>query len=85
MTSLSLNLKGLLETYYQFAPKGLNSFLAGIPVWIKEKMFLKTFDQEQLLEIDKTLTSSKVKLLFPEHHLSHAASAFFPFLLKKQQ
>jgi carbamoyltransferase len=64
----------LLETYHSFAPKGLKSFLSAVPVWIKEKLFMRKFIQD---EMDK-LGNGKVKLLFPEHHLSHAASAFYP-------
>lgn len=71
-----LKFERLLETYYSNAPKGLRSFLTSMPVWIKEKMFLKKIIRDQLSEIDKA-GSRKVKLLFPEHHLSHAASAFY--------
>ncbi len=73
-----LKFERLLETYLQFAPKGIRAFLAGIPVWLKEKMFLKRLIREELTKIDEDLDFSKIKLLFPEHHLSHAASAFFP-------
>ena len=73
-----LKFERLLETYYCFAPKGLRSFLLAMPVWISEKMFLKKIIRDELKAIDKDFISSKVKLLFPEHHLSHAASAFFP-------
>jgi len=66
----------LLETYYAFAPKGLKSFLAAMPVWIKEKMFLKKLILDELSTID-AFDKNTLKLLFPEHHLSHAASAFF--------
>ena len=65
----------LLETYHAFAPKGLISFLNAIPVWIKEKLFLKSNLRKQLI---KSGISKDVPLLFPEHHLSHAASAFYP-------
>ncbi|MEI7585262.1 carbamoyltransferase [Runella sp.] len=72
-----LKFERLLETYYTFAPKGLRSFITAIPVWIKEKMFLKRLINEELEKIgyDK---KKPVKILFPEHHLSHAASAFYP-------
>ena len=72
-----LKFERLLETYYAFAPKGVRSFLTAMPVWIKEKMFLKRLINEELviLGYDK---KKKVKLLFPEHHLSHAASAYYP-------
>lgn len=72
-----LKFERLLETYYAFAPKGLTSFLIAIPVWIKEKMFLKKMLYDGLAEIEK-YDKKKLKLLFTEHHLSHAASAFFP-------
>jgi carbamoyltransferase len=64
----------LLETYHAFAPRGLRSFLSAMPVWIKEKLPMR-----KLLggELEK-LGSGRPRLLFPEHHLSHAASAFFP-------
>ena len=72
-----LKFERLLETYYAFAPRGLSSFLSAMPVWIKEKLMLRTLLLDELSAccgIDK----SALKLLFPEHHLSHAASAFFP-------
>lgn len=72
-----LKFERLLETYYAFAPKGLRSFIAGIPVWLKEKMFLKRLLYEELDKIDQ-FDHKKTRLLFPEHHLSHAASAFYP-------
>ncbi len=64
----------LLETYHAFAPKGLKSFLSAIPVWIKEKLFMKKMLKEELAKLGK----GKIPILFPEHHLSHAASAFYP-------
>ena len=72
-----LKFERLLETYYAFAPKGLLSYLKAIPVWVNEKLFLKKQIFDGLKEVGK-YNKSKVKLLFPEHHLSHAASAFFP-------
>jgi carbamoyltransferase len=72
-----LKMERLLETYYAFAPRGIRSFLTAIPVWLKEKMFLKRLLYEGLFNIEK-FDKKKVKLLFPEHHLSHAASAFYP-------
>jgi carbamoyltransferase len=72
-----LKFERLLETYYSFAPRGLRSFLAAIPVWLKEKMFIKRIIQEELSSL-QTVNKKKLKILFPEHHLSHAASAFFP-------
>jgi len=72
-----LKFERLLETYYAFAPSGFRSFITAIPVWIKEKMFLKRLIREELDKIG-TFDSKKTKLLFPEHHLSHAASAYYP-------
>lgn len=72
-----LKFERLLETYYAFAPKGLRQFLTSIPVWLREKMFLKRILRDGLSEIQE-YDSKKLKLLFPEHHLSHAASAFYP-------
>ncbi len=71
-----LKFERLLQTYYSFAPKGLISFLKAIPVWIKEKMFLKKLIYEGLQEV-ANYDKSSMKLLFSEHHLSHAASAFY--------
>jgi carbamoyltransferase len=68
----------LLETYHAFAPKGLPSFLAAIPVWIKEKLFMKKMLWDELEAISGGDLSRKPVLYFPEHHLSHAASAFYP-------
>lgn len=71
-----LKFERLLETYYSFSPRGLSSFLTSIPVWLNEKMFLKKQLIDGLLEIEN-FDRSKIKFLFPEHHLSHASSAFF--------
>lgn len=65
----------LLETYHAFAPRGLKSFSNAIPVWLKEKLFMKGHLRKELRSIG---IADSVPLLFPEHHLSHAASAFFP-------
>jgi carbamoyltransferase len=72
-----LKFERLLETYYAFAPDGLRSFLQAMPVWVKEKMFLKEIVHDKLGEIGP-YDRRKLKLIFPEHHLSHAASAFYP-------
>lgn len=72
-----LKFERLLETYYAFVPRGLSSFITAIPVWLKEKMFLKKLIRDELAHIE-TYDKRKLKLLFPEHHLSHAASAFYP-------
>lgn len=71
-----LKFERLLETYYGFAPKGVTSFIKSMPVWLKEKMFLKRIMHEELEKIDG-YDRGKVKFLFPEHHLSHAASAYY--------
>jgi carbamoyltransferase len=72
-----LKFERLLETYYAFVPRGLSSFITAIPVWLKEKMFLKRLLFEELGKIEE-FDKAKIKLLFPEHHLSHAASAYYP-------
>ena len=72
-----LKFERLLDTYYGFAPKGLKSFLLSMPVWMKEKMFLKRLLNSELLKVDEEYKKNKVKFLFPEHHLSHAASAYY--------
>lgn len=71
-----LKFERLLETYYHFAPKGLISFLKAMPVWVKEKLFLKRIIKEELSVLEG-FDSKKIKFLFPEHHLSHAASAYY--------
>jgi carbamoyltransferase len=72
-----LKFERLLETYYAYAPRGLKSFLSAIPVWIKEKVFLKKLIRDELHKIGDG-AAKRVKLLFTDHHLAHAASAFFP-------
>jgi carbamoyltransferase len=69
-----LKFERLLETYHGFAPKGLISFISAIPLWIKGKLFMRKLLQKKLLQFG----TAKIPLLFPEHHLSHAASAFYP-------
>ena len=69
-----LKFERLLETYNGFAPTGLRSFLSAIPVWIKEKLFMRGMLRDAIAE----LGPGSPKVLFPEHHLSHAASAFYP-------
>jgi carbamoyltransferase len=68
----------LLETYLAFAPKGFKSFAAAMPTWIKEKLFQKSMITKELNETLGTSINWRKKLLFSEHHLSHAASAFYP-------
>ncbi len=72
-----LKFERLLETYYAFAPKGIQSFVLSMPVWLKEKIFLKKSIRESLKTIG-TWKEKEGSLLFPEHHLSHAASAYYP-------
>lgn len=72
-----LKFERLLETYLTFAPKGLRSFIASMPAWLKEKMFLKKLIRDELSLLGD-FNAGKIKLLFPDHHLSHAASAFYP-------
>ena len=72
-----LKFERLIETYYAYAPKGLFSFLKAMPVWTKEKLFLKRTIHKGLKQIGE-YDKNKLVLLFPEHHLSHAASAFYP-------
>ena len=71
-----LKFERLLETYVAFAPKGLKQFSVAMPVWLREKLFLKDQIIKELREQDKEFNADK--LLFGEHHVSHAASAFYP-------
>jgi len=69
----------LLETYLSFAPKGVRSFVTAMPVWLKEKLLLKSLLQKELEALSGGLKKSALPpLLFTEHHESHAASAFYP-------
>ncbi|UWU73920.1 carbamoyltransferase [Bradyrhizobium huanghuaihaiense] len=76
-----LKFERLLETYIAMAPKGFSSFKMAIPLWLKEKLFQKSLLRKQLKPFDEEISSDK--LLFTEHHLSHAASAFFPSPFEK--
>jgi carbamoyltransferase len=69
-----LKFERLIETYHAFVPRGMKSFLSAIPVWIKEKIFMKKLIRDELRRFGTVFPP----ILFPEHHLSHAASAFFP-------
>ncbi len=71
-----LKFERLLETYYNFSPKGWLSFIHSMPEWIRQKLFIKKIIRDELSEIDSSF-NRKTLLLFPEHHLSHASSAFF--------
>ena len=71
-----LKFERLLETYVAFAPKGFKQFGMAMPIWLREKLFLKGQLIKELKKTDINFTSDK--LLFSEHHFSHAASAFYP-------
>jgi carbamoyltransferase len=70
-----LKFERLLETYVAFAPKGLQSFRMSMPIWLREKLFLKDMLIKEIKKADKEFDSNK--LMFGEHHFSHAASAFY--------
>jgi carbamoyltransferase len=72
-----LKFERLLETYLAFAPRGFASFRMAIPLWLREKLFLKDLLLDELSRLDDGKRWNR-QLLFSEHHLSHAASAFFP-------
>jgi carbamoyltransferase len=72
-----LKFERLLETYVAFAPRGFRSFKMAIPLWVKEKLFQKTLLRDELKKHAPSFDWDS-KLLFAEHHQSHAASAFFP-------
>lgn len=69
-----LKFERLLETYHAMAPKGIKSFIKSMPLWIKEKLFMRKTIKDEL----KALGINKFNLLFSDHHLSHLASAFYP-------
>lgn len=72
-----LKFERLLETYLAFAPRGFNSFRLAMPLWLREKLFLKDLLKKELIKIAPDYDWDN-RLLFSEHHLSHAASAFYP-------
>jgi carbamoyltransferase len=72
-----LKFERLLETYLAFAPRGFSSFRMALPIWLKEKLFQKRLLRQEFEKFDPGYDWDK-KLLFAEHHQSHAASAFFP-------
>jgi carbamoyltransferase len=72
-----LKFERLLDTYLSFAPRGFASFKKAMPLWIGEKLFMKTLLAKELSRLS-ALVDWTSKLLFSEHHLSHAASAFYP-------
>ena len=71
-----LKFERILESYFRTAPFGLKSFVKSMPTWFSEKLFIKQKITKQLRKLDKTNKKDFV-ILFPEHHLSHSASAFF--------
>ena len=73
-----LKFERILETYLAFAPRGFRSFSKSMPIWIKEKLFQKSLIKNELQHILGSKDSWNQKLLFSDHHLSHAASAFYP-------
>lgn len=78
-----LKFERILETYLSYAPKGFTSFLASMPVWLKEKLFLKTTLAKELCHLSGLSRAHLPPLYFTQHHQSHAASAFFPSPFKK--
>ncbi|WP_447986169.1 carbamoyltransferase family protein [Nitrospira sp. Nam74] len=72
-----VKLERLLTTYLSYAPKGFRSFLAAMPVWLKEKLYLKDVLKKELASLGGCSVSNLPALLFTEHHQSHAASTFF--------
>jgi carbamoyltransferase len=77
-----LKFERLLETYVAFAPRGFNQFIKAIPIWLKEKLFQKKMLMDLFKQHDSSFKDDS-KLFFSEHHLSHAASAFFPSPFEK--
>ncbi len=73
-----LKFERLLETYLAYAPKGFKSFSKSMPLWIKEKLFQKNLIKKEINKIFNTKIDLEEKLLFCEHHFSHASSAFYP-------
>ena len=71
-----LKFERLIETYIATVPSGFKSFNKSMPIWIKEKLLLKNIIKKKLMELDNNFSEEKIK--FCEHHISHAASAFFP-------
>lgn len=73
----------LLETYLSYSPRGFRSFIKAMPVWLKEKLYLKSVLKKELCAIAGAKKAKLPPLLFTEHHQSHAASAFFPSPFQK--
>ena len=77
-----LKFERLLETYVAFSPKGFKSFCMSLPIWLKDKLFQKKILFDELKKHDERFNDEK-KIYFSDHHLSHAASAFFPSPFKE--
>jgi carbamoyltransferase len=73
-----LKFERLLETYLAVAPRGIRSFIAAMPVWLREKLFLKQVLRRELSALGGLSREQLPRLMFSQHHLSHAASAFYP-------
>ena len=73
-----LKFERLLETYLASAPKGFRSFVSAMPLWLKEKLYLKQVLRKELARVAECSSSELPQILFTEHHQAHAASAFFP-------
>ena len=73
-----LKFERLLETYLAFAPRGFQNFVTSVPIWVKEKLFQKSLITKSLSDLWGKEIDWTERLMFSEHHLSHAASAFFP-------
>ena len=73
----------LIETYLAYAPKGVRSFVTAMPIWLKDKLFLKTTLKKEIAKIGNLEENDLPSLLFTEHHHSHAGSAFYPSPFEK--
>ena len=73
----------LIETYLSFVPKGFQSFVTAMPIWLKDKLFLKSTLKKELIKLSQLKETDLPPLLFTEHHESHAASAFYPSPFQK--
>src|SRR5690606_25503684 len=71
-----LKFERLLETYYAYAPKGFKSFAMAMPLWLKQKLFIKKFIRKRLKALGAS-NINKIPINFPEHHLSHCASVLY--------
>lgn len=73
-----LKFERLLEIHHRYVPAGFMSFFTAMPVWVKDKLFMRSLIRKGLVEVEGKKIKKLPPLLFPEHHLSHAASAFYP-------